>query len=122
MEQEKLYTVKEVGERYGITRKTLFYYDKAGLVSPKSRLGIQLYKLYSKEELERLEKVIKYRSCGLTISEIKYLMNQEQKDLEDCIKMLTKAMKRLCDEKNAKDNEIHNLEELIREVMMDCCI
>ena len=34
MTSERLYTVKEICEKYGITRKTLFYYDKVGLINP----------------------------------------------------------------------------------------
>ena len=56
MSDEKLYSVKEICEKYGITRKTLFYYDRIGLLKPAKRLGRQSFKYYDVAALKRLEK------------------------------------------------------------------
>ena len=45
--EKKLYTVKEVCEKYSVTRKTLFYYDRINLIKPYSRQGVQQHKMYN---------------------------------------------------------------------------
>lgn len=67
-------TVKEVCEIAGITRKTLFYYDKIGLLKPTARIGNQKHKLYSDKALRRLLQIRIYRKAGLDIREIKQLL------------------------------------------------
>ena len=51
---ETLYSVGEICRITGITRKTLFYYDRIGLLVPYERTEPQQFKLYDRERLERL--------------------------------------------------------------------
>lgn len=44
--QEKVLSVNEVCKIANISRKTLFYYDKIGLLLPKRRIGSQHTKMY----------------------------------------------------------------------------
>ena len=60
---------------YGITRKTLFYYDRNGLLKPTDRVGSQEHKVYDARALERLAKILEYKSCGLKIAEIRNLFS-----------------------------------------------
>ena len=46
-EKERLYTVAEISSITGVTRKTLFYYDKIGLLNPTNRIGPQMHKFYA---------------------------------------------------------------------------
>lgn len=114
MKTEKLYTVKELCEKYGITRKTLFYYDKIGLISPERRIGTQLHKVYDITEVHKLELILKYRNAGLTIGEIKE-MNRLPMNITDYREILEKAKQRLLKEKSRKEKELNNLETLIAE-------
>ena len=114
MTRERLYTVKEIYEKYGITRKTLFYYDKVGLISPERRLGTQLHKVYDINEVQKLEEILTYRNAGLTISEIKELTQLTMKII-DYRGILEMARQRLLKEKRRKEKELQNLEKLIAE-------
>lgn len=114
MEEKKLYTVKEVCEKYGITRKTLFYYDKTGLLSPTKRLGNQLHKVYDIKEIQKLEMILRLRNAGLTISEIKEMTKLTMKII-DYRGIMEKARQRLLKEKSRKEKELRNLEALIAE-------
>ena len=113
MNEEILYTVKEVCDRYGITRKTLFYYDKTGLVKPSKRIGTQQHKVYDREALNRLEQVLTYRSAGLNVEETRTMLAPVEKDAT--LKLLEKVRIRLLKEKDEKEQEIENIEKLIEE-------
>ena len=114
MQNTRIYTVKDVCKKYGITRKTLFYYDKVGLISPKRRVGTQLHKVYDSYEIRKLETILIYRNAGLTIGEIKELTRLTM-EIIDYRGILEKARQRLLKEKNKKEKELKNLEALIVE-------
>lgn len=107
---ETLYSVGETCRITGITRKTLFYYDRIGLLVPYERTEPQQFKLYDRERLERLNGIIEYRRAGLRIAEIRAL-------LDDCyvnrLEVMNGALERLLQEKNGVDRQIRNLKELI---------
>lgn len=115
MENEKLYTVKEICTKYHITRKTLFYYDKIGLVKPAQRVGTQFHKLYDLYGMNALETILAYRDAGLTIMEIREMMKPFM-NMQDYVGILEKARKRLLKEKSRKEKELKNLEVLITEI------
>lgn len=107
---ETLYSVGEICRITGITRKTLFYYDRIGLLVPYGRTEPQQFKLYDRGRLERLNCIIEYRRAGLRIAEIRAL-------LDDChvnrLEVMNGALERLLREKNGADRQIRNLKELI---------
>ena len=53
----------------GITRKTLFYYDKIGLLKPANRNGKQHGRMYSSSAIARLKTIMAYQSCGLDVQQ-----------------------------------------------------
>ena len=58
-------TIKEVGEKYGISQDTLRYYEKVGIIRPVTRKnGIRQY---GEQELANIEFVVCMRSAGLPI-------------------------------------------------------
>lgn len=66
-------TVKEVCELLKITRKTLFYYDRIGLLKPTIRQGSQHHKLYGDKALKKLIIICIYRKAGYRIEDIRKL-------------------------------------------------
>ena len=61
---KRLYTVAEILSTTGTTRKTLYYYDKTGLLTPTERIGPQAHKVYNEEALERLRMILRYRNLS----------------------------------------------------------
>ncbi len=112
MKDRDLYSVREVCDRYGITRKTLFYYDRIGLLKPADRQGVQHFKFYDFEALSRLESILEYRGAGLSIDDIKKVIDLDDK--EAILGILMDVRKRLISEARQKEEEIRKLEELIR--------
>lgn len=69
----KNWRITELGKRFGLSRSTLLYYDRIGLLRPSWRTQAD-YRLYTQEDLERLERVCFFREAGLSLSEIARLL------------------------------------------------
>lgn len=62
-------TIKEVGERYGISGDTLRYYERIGMIPPVARTAGGI-RDYTQEDLNWVELVLCMRSAGLPIEAI----------------------------------------------------
>lgn len=111
MKEKELYSIKDVCDRYRITRKTLFYYDKVGLLEPTERVGKQSFKYYDDQALQRLEKIHQYREAGLSIAEVKEIIDTGDK--KKILTVLKEVKRRLNNEILDKQKELKKLDELI---------
>lgn len=66
-------TVHEVVNLTGITARTLHYYDEIGLLKP-SIVTEARYRLYTDEDLARLQEILFFREVGFALKEIKKLL------------------------------------------------
>ncbi|NLH62832.1 MAG: MerR family transcriptional regulator [Erysipelotrichaceae bacterium] len=101
-------SVQQVCRQYGITKKTLFYYDKKGILKPSCRAGKQSHKMYDRKTIERLEMIMYYKNAGLLLSEIREILDDPDGRIEEImetdIKRLTKQKKEI--EKKLKSARI----------------
>lgn len=70
--------VHEICKEYGISRKTLYYYDQIGILKPTSRYGKQKAKFYSKKACKRLEAILLYQKAGLTLNSIQKILDDAE--------------------------------------------
>ncbi len=70
-------TVGKLAGKFGLSRTTLLYYDRIGLLEPstRSRSG---YRLYGERDVERLRVICSYRDAGLTLAEIGRLLQRPE--------------------------------------------
>ncbi len=68
-----MYTIGAMAKQVGISRSSLLYYDRIGLFSPSLRSPSN-YRLYTRGDLERLEKIMVYREAGLSLQQIKRIL------------------------------------------------
>lgn len=68
--KEKLYTVQEVAEMYGISKHTIRYYTDLGLIPPVIR-DENNNRLFSREALNWVEGCICLKGCGMSIKDLK---------------------------------------------------
>ncbi len=61
--------VGELAKRTGLTIRTLHHYDEIGLVKP-SRHGESGYRLYTADDLARLQQVLALRRLGFSLEEV----------------------------------------------------
>ncbi len=102
-------TVGEVCQAANVTRKTLYYYDRIGLLKPTERSGGQNYKLYDDDAVDKLKRIREMRRAGLKIAEIKTVLN-DPGSLPDVV---SDAISRLTQEKTAVEQQISCAEKLL---------
>ena len=69
-------TVGQVAETFGLTVRTLHHYDQVGLLVPSGRSGAG-YRLYTNEDLGRLQQIVVYRRLEFTLEQIADLLATE---------------------------------------------
>lgn len=73
------YTVKKMAKLSGISVRTLHWYDKIGLLKP-AYVGLNGYRYYQDEQLfTLLYDILFFKDLGLSLSEIKSLIEQDNK-------------------------------------------
>ena len=98
------YSVGEICSLTGVTRKTLFYYDRTGLLKPA-------HKRYGNTEFQRLIRILDYREAGLSIGEIRKILDDPDCNRRD---LFAKVLDRLIKEKAEKEKQILKVKEYIR--------
>ena len=77
-------TVGKLAKEYGLSRSTLLYYDKIGLLSPRGHQKGE-YRAYGTEEQERLKQICLYRKSGIPLKEIKRILDNEETSVSTCL-------------------------------------
>ena len=72
-----MFTVSKLARRCGLSRSTLLYYERAGLLAPAARSGAN-YRSYSEKDLRRLEQICVYRRAGLKLADIRAILARPQ--------------------------------------------
>jgi DNA-binding transcriptional MerR regulator len=73
------YTVGEVARLAGITSRTLHHYDEIGLLRPRER-SPGGYRLYDRNDLQRLQEILYFRELGFGLGEIRAAMSDPRYD------------------------------------------
>ncbi len=77
IDAHKLFTIEQVAERTGLTKRTLRYYEEVGLLPPTDRTEGN-YRRYSEEDIQRLERIKKLRDLlGFSLADIRELLDSE---------------------------------------------
>jgi DNA-binding transcriptional MerR regulator len=82
--RDKTYTVRALQETFGVSRNTLLYYEKAGVVTPEvdSRNG---YRTYTNDDVFRLLESATMRNMGFTLDESQALLSDPGLGAADCL-------------------------------------
>lgn len=67
-------TISKVCKQFHISRSALLYYDSIGLLSPRMRTNSG-YRLYSAEDVQRLQRILELRATGLALEHIKTVID-----------------------------------------------
>ena len=68
--EDDLMTVGELARRVGVTVRTIQYYDQKGLLHPSSK-SEQNQRLYSRDDEERLYRILTLKYLGFSLAQIK---------------------------------------------------
>lgn len=74
----KPYSISILARQYGLSRSTLLYYDRIGLLHASGRSGTG-YRVYSERDRQRLERICTFREAGLSLGDIKSVLDTRGK-------------------------------------------
>lgn len=67
------YRISQLARLFGLSRATLLYYDRIGLLSPSGRTRAG-YRTYGERDRERLARIRRYREAGFAVADIRALL------------------------------------------------
>ena len=77
--------MQEFAALTGVTVRALHYYDRLGLLRPRrTRSG---YRLYGRQELERLEQIVALKFIGIPLKQIKAILDRNPSGLPEALRV-----------------------------------
>ncbi|MET3575993.1 MerR family transcriptional regulator [Bhargavaea ullalensis] len=83
--------VKDVADLAGVSIRTLHHYDRIGLLSPASETKAG-YRLYSDEDLDRLQQILFFRELGFSLQKIGDILDSPTFDRRQALGLQQKAL------------------------------
>lgn len=102
--------ISEVAKLSGVTVRTLHYYDEIGLLKP-SKTTEAGYRMYSIEDLEKLQQILFFRELDFPLNEIKEIMINPKYDK---IEALNKHKELLIEKRKRIDGLITLIDKTIK--------
>ncbi len=98
-----MYSIGQLAKKFNLSRSTLLYYDKIGLLAPAHHMTGD-YRQYSDEDAKRLEQICQFRQVGLPLKEIKQVLDAPKTKLagalENRLMEINGEIDRLRDQQN----------------------
>jgi DNA-binding transcriptional MerR regulator len=107
-----MYKVKEVAELAGISVRTLHHYDNIGLLKP-THIGVNGYRLYSEEDLARLQQILFFKELDFSLQDIKGILDNPNFDRR---KALYTQKQLLVEKKHRLERIIQSVEQTIQSI------
>ncbi|HUO29845.1 MAG TPA: MerR family transcriptional regulator [Bryobacteraceae bacterium] len=74
-----MWTVSKLAAHCGLSRGTLLYYESIGLLKAPPRSATN-YRRYGEPDLRRLQQICAYRHAGLTLADIRAILDRRDSD------------------------------------------
>lgn len=87
----KTYSISQLARSFGLSRSTLLYYDRIGLLRAPERTAAG-YRVYTEHEHERLSQICMYRDAGMPLADVREILSG---DAAPNIKILEKRVREL---------------------------
>ncbi|BBH20193.1 hypothetical protein Back11_15810 [Paenibacillus baekrokdamisoli] len=100
--------VGELAKMAGLTVRTLRFYDQIGLFSPSGHSDSG-YRLYTETDISRLQQILSLKELGLSLEQIKVIMDGDQLSLSDIVSL---QMDRLKENIRLQQKLLHELENV----------
>lgn len=85
-------TLREIGDTFGVSRRAVQGYEKAGLVSPSGK-NERGYLLYNETLQDRIRQIKLFQQMGFTIKEIKNMIDAPNDILKAVLEKQAKKLK-----------------------------
>jgi MerR family Zn(II)-responsive transcriptional regulator of zntA len=120
MESKSMLKIGELATQAKVSRDTLRFYEKHGLIKPSNRSDAG-YRLYSDSDIHRISFILSAKEVGFTLNEIHQLLELEvTKDQKSC-----EEVKQFVDAKitivNQRLTEIKRIKKSLQTLSNACC-
>jgi DNA-binding transcriptional MerR regulator len=79
MASERSYKIGELARMFGLTARTIRYYEELGLLEAEDRGGLE-HRRYSERNAVRIKRIQQLKDYGLTLAEISELFDLAKRD------------------------------------------
>jgi DNA-binding transcriptional MerR regulator len=111
----ELERVGEIAERLGVSPRTIKYYEELGLIRPETR-SPGGFRLYGKEGVEQLERILRMKSIGYSLAAIRELLATRDAAQEaDKITVISNTMERLKDREREVTERIQQMRKDLKQ-------
>ena len=83
MREQTLFSIQETSERSGLSKDTIRYYEKIGLL-PRAERKASRHRVYSEQDIQTMSLITCMKKTGMSLEEIKpFLQMSLESDLND---------------------------------------
>jgi DNA-binding transcriptional MerR regulator len=106
----KRYSISLLARAFGLSRSTLLYYDRIGLLRAAERTAAG-YRCYTERDREHLERICMLRGAGLSLADVKQMLNG---DTGPSVSILEKRLQELGNEIISLRNQQHLIAAMLK--------
>lgn len=110
--EKSTWKIGELAEQAGLTVRALHHYHNIGLLIPSAKTDAG-YRLYTKEDIVRLQQIISLKSLGFALEEIKSILESENYDPVEIISAQLEAV----EEQLKRQNELKVQLKIVRQIL-----
>lgn len=106
----KTFSISKIAKAFDLSRSTLLYYDRIGLLRPAGRTPAG-YRYYMEKDYSRLERICYFRNMGLTLKSILIILSTDNDRPE------TEILEKRLEEINAQILELKSKQALLSKML-----
>jgi len=112
------FTISEVARQANVNIETLRYYERRGLI-PKPHRTVSNYRIYSKENLQRVKFIKHAQTLGFSLSEIKRLLALRAAPRARCADVRTYAAQKI-EDIDGKISSLARIRQTLEKLIAEC--
>ena len=109
----KVYLIADLAREFGVSLRTLRFYEDRGLLSPER---VKTKRRYSERDRERLILILKGKQLGFTLTEVRALLEREAKGEGAAINRLRLSPKQIDDQIAHLEAQKEEIEQALLEL------
>ena len=103
-------TISAFAKAFGLSRGTLLYYDRIGLLKPAT-FSAAGYRLYGEQEVQRMQRIDRFRQAGLPLRTIGEILDGVGED------RVSKALEQRLSDLNREIDQLRSQQRLLVELL-----
>jgi MerR family mercuric resistance operon transcriptional regulator len=113
------YSIGQLAKAASVPTSTIRYYERESLLTPDARSGSN-YRLYTQRSLERLEFIRSAQAVGLSLGDVKRMLQVASDSTEPCRQVVQLAQSRLAQVRQTL-RHLKTVEKTLAKAVQNCC-